>query len=53
MGSNLEAHYQGSQVIMGLMSIKCAKLNEYSEWVMPKVQSMCPMVAKDPMEKLE
>jgi hypothetical protein len=44
MGLNLEAHYQGSQVIVGLVTIECAKLNEYNDWPMPKVQLMCPMV---------
>jgi hypothetical protein len=34
MGLNLEAHYQGSQVIMGLVTIKCVKLNEYNDWLM-------------------
>jgi hypothetical protein len=52
MGLNLEAHYQGSQVIMGLVMAKCAKLDKYNEWLMFGVQSMCPMMAWDPMEKL-
>ncbi len=31
MGLNLEAHYQGSQVIMGLMKGEHAKLDEYND----------------------
>ncbi len=31
MGLNLEAHYQGSQATMGLVTIECAKLNEYND----------------------
>jgi hypothetical protein len=45
MGLNLEAHYQGSQVIVSLVMEKCAKPNEYNDWPMPRVQLMCPMVA--------
>jgi hypothetical protein len=45
MDLNLEAHYQGSQMIMGLEMAECAKPNEYNDWPMPRVQSMCPMVA--------
>jgi hypothetical protein len=32
MGLDLEAHYQGSQVIVGLVIIECAKLDEYNYW---------------------
>jgi hypothetical protein len=46
MGSNLEAHYQGSKVIVGLVMTKCAKLDECNDWPMLGVQSMCPMVAR-------
>ncbi len=53
MGLNLEAHYQASQVIMGLVMVECAKPNEYNDSLMPRVQSMCPMVAYDPIEKLK
>jgi hypothetical protein len=45
MGLNLKAHYQGSQVIEGLMTVECAKLDEYNDQPMLGVQSMCPMVA--------
>jgi hypothetical protein len=38
---------------MGLVTTECAKLDEYNDWPMPKIHSMCPMVAWDPMEKLE
>jgi hypothetical protein len=31
MGLNLEAHYQGSQMIVGLVMTKCAKLDEYND----------------------
>jgi len=31
MGLNLEAHYQGSQVIMGLVIVERAKANEYND----------------------
>jgi hypothetical protein len=31
MGLNMEAHYQGSQVIMGLVMVECAKLNKYND----------------------
>jgi len=31
MGLYLEAHYQGSQVIVGLVMAKCAKLDEYKD----------------------
>jgi len=41
MGLNLEAHYQGSQVIMA----ECAKPNKYNEWLMLGVQSRYPMMA--------
>jgi len=53
MGLNLEAHYQSSQVIVGLVTTKCAKLDEYNDMPMSGVWSMCPMVAYDPMEKLK
>jgi hypothetical protein len=45
MGLNLKAHYQGSQMIVGLVTVECAKLDEYNDLLMPKIQSMCPMVA--------
>jgi hypothetical protein len=32
MGLNLKAHHQGSQVIVGLVTAKCAKLDEYNAW---------------------
>jgi hypothetical protein len=50
MGLNLEAL---QQMIMGLVMVKCAKLNEYNDLLMLIVQSMCPMVAYDPMKKLK
>jgi hypothetical protein len=53
MGLNLEAHYQGSQMIVGFMMVECAKLDEYNDSLMPRVQSKCPMMAYDPMEKLK
>jgi hypothetical protein len=31
MGLNMEACYQGSQVIMGLVMAECAKPNEYND----------------------
>jgi hypothetical protein len=31
MGLNLEAHYQGSQVIVGLVMAEHAKLDEYND----------------------
>jgi hypothetical protein len=31
MGLNLEAHYQGSQMIVGLVMAECAKLDEYND----------------------
>jgi hypothetical protein len=31
MGLNLEAHYQGSRVIMGSVMEECAKLDEYND----------------------
>jgi len=31
MGLNLEAHYQGSQVIVGLVIAECAKPDEYND----------------------
>jgi hypothetical protein len=34
MGLNLEAHYQGSQVTMGLVMAECAKPDEYNDWPM-------------------
>jgi hypothetical protein len=34
MGLNLEAHYQDSQVIVGLVMAECAKLNEYNDYLM-------------------
>jgi hypothetical protein len=37
MGLNLETHYQGSQVIMGLVMGECIKINEYNDWLMPRV----------------
>jgi hypothetical protein len=37
MGLNLEAHYQGSQVIVGLVTIDCAKPNEYNDLLMPGI----------------
>jgi hypothetical protein len=52
-GFNLKAHYQHSQVIVGLVTTKCAKPNEYNDWLMFEIQSMYPMVAWDPMEILE
>jgi hypothetical protein len=30
MGLNLKAHYQGSQMIAGLVKAKCVKLDEYN-----------------------
>jgi hypothetical protein len=45
MGLNLEAHYQGLQVIVGLMVVECAKFDKYNDWPMFRVQSLCPMVA--------
>jgi hypothetical protein len=33
--------------------IECAKPDEYNDSIMHGVQSMCPMVAYGPMEKLE
>jgi hypothetical protein len=45
MGLNLEAHYQGSQVIVSLVMVECAKPGEYNDWLMPEIQLMCPMVA--------
>jgi hypothetical protein len=45
MGWNLEAHYEGSQVIVGLVMVECAKFDEYNDWLMLGIQSMCPMVA--------
>ncbi len=53
MGLNLEAHYQGSQMIVGFVMAECAKLDEYNDLLMLGIQSMCPMVAYDPMEKLD
>jgi hypothetical protein len=52
-GFNLKIHYQRSQVIVGLVTIECAKPNEYNDWLMFEVQSMYPMAAWDPMEILE
>jgi hypothetical protein len=51
-GFNLKAHYQRSQMI-GLVTTKCAKLNEYNGSLMFEIQSMYPMVAWDPMVILE
>jgi hypothetical protein len=34
MGLNLEAYYQSSQMIVGLVAVECAKLDEYSDWPM-------------------
>jgi hypothetical protein len=31
MGWNLEAHYKGSQVIVGLVIVERAKLDEYKD----------------------
>jgi hypothetical protein len=31
MGLNLEVHYQGSPVIMGLVTAECAKLDGYND----------------------
>jgi hypothetical protein len=45
MDLNLEVHYQGSQVIVGLVTAKCAKLDEYNDWLMLGVQLICPIVA--------
>jgi hypothetical protein len=36
MGLKLEAHYQGSQVIMDLVTTECAKFDEYNDWPMLK-----------------
>jgi hypothetical protein len=38
---------------MGLVTTECAKLDEYNDWPMPEIHSMCPMGAWDLMEKLE
>jgi hypothetical protein len=38
---------------MGLVMVECAKLDECNDWLMRKIHSMWPMVAWDPMEKLE
>jgi hypothetical protein len=37
----------------GLGDVECAKLYECNDWLMLGFWSMCPMVAWDPMEKLE
>jgi hypothetical protein len=37
MGLNLEAQYQGSQVIVGLVMVECAKPDEYNDWPMFEV----------------
>jgi hypothetical protein len=34
MGIILMAYYQHPQVIMGLVMVKCVKLDECSEWLM-------------------
>jgi hypothetical protein len=34
MGSNLEAHYKGSKVIIGLVMIECVKFDECNDWLM-------------------
>ncbi len=52
MGLYMKAHYQGSHVIMSLVMTECAKPNEYNDWPMFGIQSMCPIVASDPMEKI-
>jgi hypothetical protein len=38
---------------IGLVMVECAKLDECNDLLMPKIHSMCLMVAWDPMEKLE
>jgi hypothetical protein len=38
---------------MSLVMIECAKLNECTDWPMPRFHSMCLMVAEDLMEKWE
>jgi hypothetical protein len=43
------AHYQYSQVTMGLVMVKCAKPNECSDWLLLAILTMCSMVISNVM----